>query len=213
MRELRDPAVGFFNVNTPEDLRRAEGMLAAAGDGGRRTASAGNDRPPLVCFVGYKDSGKTTFLESLVADMAGRGLHVACIKHDTHGFVMDHEGTDTWRLSRAGADQVVISAPGQYASVARVERERSLEELRGEIDGSADIVLVEGFKGADADKIEVVGASGRLACDEAELMAVVADKPLAGVGLPLFERGDAGEVARFICARYGLSRRSVEDEQ
>ncbi|RJQ44061.1 MAG: molybdopterin-guanine dinucleotide biosynthesis protein B, partial [Gaiellales bacterium] len=184
MRDLGDPAVTFFNINTPEDLVRAGAMGVD-----RRESplpARDEDEPPLVCFVGFKNTGKTTFLESLVKEMSDRGLSAACIKHDVHGFSMDHEGTDTWRLAQAGAARVIISCPGRYAVVARVEQERTLEELRREIGPAADIILVEGYKSSGADKIEVRGrdAGGEWACGEGDLLAVVADGGLPGVSLP-----------------------------
>ncbi|MHB0915172.1 MAG: molybdopterin-guanine dinucleotide biosynthesis protein B [Thermoleophilia bacterium] len=202
MRGLRDPSVTFFNINTPGDLEQAEAM---AGD--VEAAGAILSQPPLVCFVGFKNSGKTTFLEALVGYLSDRGVRVACIKHDVHGFTIDHEGTDTYRLAQAGARKVVISAPHQYALVARVDREQDLGELRREIGGAVDIILAEGYKGSAADKIAIVGRDSAegLPCAEAELIAVVSDEGLPAVSLPVFSHGDIAGVARFIGGRYGIT--------
>ena len=54
--------------------------------------------PPIVSVVGRSDSGKTTFLEKLIPRLKARGLRLAVVKHDRHGFEMDRPGKDTWRL-------------------------------------------------------------------------------------------------------------------
>ena len=50
-----------------------------------------------------KISGKTTFMEKLISELAGQGYRVAVIKHDGHEFQADREGTDTYRMRQAGA--------------------------------------------------------------------------------------------------------------
>jgi len=49
---------------------------------------------PIVSIVGKSDSGKTTLIEKLLPELTRRGLRIATIKHDTHGFEVDHEGKD-----------------------------------------------------------------------------------------------------------------------
>ncbi|MHB1391287.1 MAG: molybdopterin-guanine dinucleotide biosynthesis protein B [Thermoleophilia bacterium] len=210
-----DPALAFFNVNSPEELDRAHELLAAGETGaGQQGAGAVNglsggerSRPPLVCFVGKKNSGKTTFLERLVSLLVARGLTVAYIKHDVHGFEFDREGTDTWRLSRAGAHQVVISSPWAVAGVEEREQELSLEELHADLADACDLVIAEGFKTAAVDRIEVSrdAVSGTLACSESDLLAVVSDRPGAADTLPVFGMENVDEVARFVMERYGLA--------
>lgn len=66
---------------------------------------------PAVAFSAWSGSGKTTLIEQLVREFKQRGLRVAVIKHDAHGFDIDREGKDTWRFQMAGADLVAISPP------------------------------------------------------------------------------------------------------
>ncbi|MGZ5823753.1 MAG: molybdopterin-guanine dinucleotide biosynthesis protein B [Hyphomicrobium sp.] len=40
--------------------------------------------PPLIGIVGWKNSGKTTLIERLVAALTQRGLRVATVKHTHH---------------------------------------------------------------------------------------------------------------------------------
>ena len=47
----------------------------------RREKEPAADRPFLVSVIGPSGSGKTTLLEGLIAELAGRGIRVAAIKH------------------------------------------------------------------------------------------------------------------------------------
>jgi len=154
--------------------------------------------PPIVSVVGRSDSGKTTFLEKLIPALKARGLKLAVVKHDSHGFEMDRPGKDTWRLREAGADAVMISAPNQMALIRRgLEREATLDELAAMVEGHVDLVLTEGYKSGDKPKIEVsreVIMGGQLLCSREELLAVVADGPRP-VEVPQFGLEDAAGVA------------------
>lgn len=205
-----DPARAFFNVNSPGDLVKAQALLET-GPGDKR-AGAFPGAAPLVCFVGNKNSGKTSFVERLVAWLSSLGLSVACIKHDVHAFTMDREGTDTWRFSAAGAAKVIISAPGRTALLESMEGEKGLDELRELAAGGVDIILVEGFKRSAADKIEVHGDDDPqgLLCAEEELLAVISDLPLPGSDLPTFRHDDVEAVADLILKRHGIALRTQE---
>lgn len=212
IKQLCDSSMVFLNVNTIMDLEEASGLVPRLEKG--RKAGLFKERrsglPPVVCFVGRKNSGKTTFLEKLIPVMRARGISVACIKHDVHGFEMDQEGTDTWRLTRAGADAVVISSPEAVASLERVQAEKSLAELRAGLMAPVDLVIAEGFKGSQADRIEVScgGRSVGLACSEEDLVAVISDRADAAVSVPVFAPDDAEAVANLLSIRYGLGRES-----
>lgn len=55
----------------------------------------------VVQICGYKNSGKTTLIAALLPLLKEQGLRVAVIKHDSHGFDIDHKGTDTFRFREA----------------------------------------------------------------------------------------------------------------
>jgi hypothetical protein len=67
---------------------------------------------PVLAVCGFSGSGKTTLLEAAIPHLIARGLAVAAIKHDSHGFVVDKEGKDSDRLFRAGAT-VALRGPGE----------------------------------------------------------------------------------------------------
>ncbi len=157
--------------------------------------------PLIISVVGRSDSGKTTFLEKLIPALKSRGIRVAIVKHDSHGFEMDHPGKDTWRLRKAGADAVMISSPQQMALIrSGLPRELSLDELSTLIGDAVDLVLTEGYKSGDKPKIEVSRrqiADGELLCSRDELLAVVADGARP-IDVPQFDLEDASGVASMI---------------
>ncbi|KOR88983.1 molybdopterin-guanine dinucleotide biosynthesis protein B [Paenibacillus solani] len=97
----------------------------------------------IIQFCGYKNSGKTTLITALIPLLKQQGLRIAVIKHDRHGFEMDHEGTDTYKFREAGAEGIAIASPGRTAILREAEMElASLIQLYSDY----DLVLVEGYK-------------------------------------------------------------------
>lgn len=94
-------------------------------------------------IVGYKNSGKTTLISSLIPLLKDKGFRTAVIKHDVHGFTLDHPGTDTNEFHEAGADAVAITSPYRTALIR--EEGVSLQALIQQFQGY-DVILVEGFK-------------------------------------------------------------------
>ena len=100
---------------------------------------------PAFGICGFSGSGKTTVIEAVVMPLTQRGLKVAVVKHDGHGLNIDHEGKDTDRFFKAGAD-VIIRGPEQCFFRAHRTSDMPLPELLGLIGPYYDLVLVEGHK-------------------------------------------------------------------
>ena len=139
-------------------------------------------RPPIISVVGKKKSGKTTLLEKLIPALKARGYRVGSVKHDTHGFDIDHEGKDSWRHKVAGAEAVLISSPWKLSLIKDTDSERPLGELVSEYMTDMDLVLAEGYYRAGMPQVEVfrsaahkttLGANGTNDC----LFAVMSDIP------------------------------------
>ena len=163
---------------------------------------------PIVSVVGRSNVGKTTFLVKLIRELKSRGHRVGTIKHYRHEFEIDQPGKDSWRHARAGSDVAVIAGPHKLALVQRLQAELPLEAIVAKM-GPVDIVLTEGYKGADAPKIEVFrqGQSNDLACPVDELVAIVADQHFE-LPVPQFDLDDVTGVADFIEGRYILGHAS-----
>jgi len=165
---------------------------------------------PIISIVGASDSGKTTFLEKLIPELTARGYRVGAIKHDAHGFEMDREGKDTWRLRRAGAGVIAISSPEMFASLRQTEGEMSLEEIGARFFWTEDILITEGFKRAHFPKIEVFRSAvgPNPICGPGDnLIAVVSDDEVEGQVLK-FSFADYCGVADLIENRYLRDRKS-----
>ncbi|WP_456474689.1 molybdopterin-guanine dinucleotide biosynthesis protein B [Candidatus Pyrohabitans sp.] len=102
------------------------------------------------------NSGKTTVIEHLVAELVKRGYSVATIKHiPKANFTVDKEGSDTWKHARAGAGVVVGLSPNEAAFIVKTETELSVAEVLEKLRsfGSFDFVLIEGFRKESYPKI------------------------------------------------------------
>ncbi len=191
--ELADvvtPGRTFVNVNTPEEFETIRHMEE------RMTIRA-------VSFVAKSGTGKTTLLEKVIAELKGRGYRVGVIKHDAHRFDIDHPGKDSYRLTAAGADTMLISSPEKLAVVRKHAASPPIEELLETYFGDVDIVLTEGFKKSGLPKIEVHRRerSATLLCRGEEhdptLLAVASDEALE-LDVPVLDLNDPGAVAGFV---------------
>jgi len=153
---------------------------------------------PIVSIVGKSDAGKTTLIEKLIPELKRRGYRVATIKHDAHQFEIDHPGKDSYRHFHAGADWTVIGSSAKLASLRRLERELTLDEIAATITGM-DIILTEGFKREAKLRIEVSrrAHTTELISDPAELLAIAADYPI-DIGVPVFDLNDAAAIVDLI---------------
>jgi molybdopterin-guanine dinucleotide biosynthesis protein B len=110
----------------------------------------------MVAIIGRKNSGKTTLVVRLAAELHHRGHRVMTIKHGAHTFNIDPESTDTYRHYHEGhAERVAMVAPDKFALVMRWSDEVSAEEIASTYMSDADIVLCEGFKRSALPKIEI----------------------------------------------------------
>jgi molybdopterin-guanine dinucleotide biosynthesis protein B len=155
---------------------------------------------PIISIVGKSDSGKTTLIEKLVPELTRRGYRVATVKHDMHGFEVDREGKDSWRHKQAGAHTVVISSPQKIALIRDVERDLTLDEIRGRWIQDVDLILSEGYKKDVQPKIEVFRKEKhkKLLCTKKDnLVAIVSDQRFT-VGVPCFHLEDMRGLSSFI---------------
>lgn len=165
--------------------------------------------PPLVAFNAPSGTGKTTYLETLIRVLVARGFAVAAVKHDNHGFQMDHPGKDTHRLRSAGASRVAIVNDQELAVYGDVGPTLTVEELAARYLGPVDLVLVEGFRQSGIPKIVYCREGAPRAPYDAsadEVIAVVGDLQLPG-GKPHFSAEDPDALADFLETTLGLSRR------
>jgi molybdopterin-guanine dinucleotide biosynthesis protein MobB len=156
-----------------------------------------------VSFVAKSGTGKTTLLEKVIACLKDTGLKVGVVKHDAHRFEIDHPGKDSYRLTAAGADVMVISSPEKLALVQHHEQAPTIEDLIDRFFEDVDVVLLEGFKNSRLPKIELhrQQRSPTLLCRGEEsdptLVAVASDQPLV-LDVPVLDINHPSSVADFI---------------
>jgi molybdopterin-guanine dinucleotide biosynthesis protein B len=162
--------------------------------------------PPILCFVGRSNSGKTTLIERLIPALVQQGYRLATIKHAGHGFNLDTEGKDSWRHKRAGAGTVIVTTKGSLAMFTDVDEEVKVEELRERyVSTGTDLIIAEGWKSEGYPKIVVVRDQvGEVEVSPEGLLALVSNKPLERVpaGVPVLDPDDIAGLAALIAKRF-----------
>lgn len=163
----------------------------------------------LYGVTGWKNSGKTTLVERLVAHFTAAGLSVATIKRAHHDARTDIPGSDSDRHRIAGARQVLLVAPERWALLTEAP-EPPLEALLARLD-PADLVLIEGYKAAPHPKIEchraVSARAPLIATHNPTIRAIASDAVITvePVNLPVLALDDITAIAGFIAADLGLA--------
>ena len=157
---------------------------------------------PVISIVSKKNCGKTTLLEKLIPELKRRGYRVGILKHDIHGFDIDHEGKDTFRHKAAGADIVAISCPWKLSVIKDVQEEMTPEQIVKQYFEDVDIVITEGYKRSGLPQIEIfrrdahhqpLNSRGQ----NRRLVAFVSDVPL-DLGVPHIDLNDVDTLADLI---------------
>ncbi|MCM3467942.1 molybdopterin-guanine dinucleotide biosynthesis protein B [Staphylococcus lugdunensis] len=112
----------------------------------------------IIQIVGYKDSGKTTLMAHTIRLLKQHNLTVVTIKHHGHHgeeITLQHQEVDHMKHLHAGADQSIVQGHQYQQTITR----QCNQSLKDAIDKSVtidyDIILVEGYKLAEFDKIIV----------------------------------------------------------
>jgi molybdopterin-guanine dinucleotide biosynthesis adapter protein len=168
--------------------------------------------PPLFGVVGWKNSGKTTLMARLIAELTTRGYKVSVVKHAHESFDIDHAGRDSFKLREAGACQVSLSSPRRFALMRELsdQPEMTFAEILAYA-GPCDLVLIEGFKREEFPKLEIRrdGAASRepLAKNFPQIVAVASDRPeKERESLLVFHFDDITGIADFVVATCKLAR-------
>ena len=164
------------------------------------------EQPPVLGFIAYSGTGKTTLLTRLIPALGNLGIQVGLIKHAHHGFDPDVPGKDSYRLRQAGAVQTLVASPKRRALITELDEEQKPElgELLDALDSRRlDLVLVEGFRGEAIPKIEVYRPGlgqplhhGKIP----NIIAVVSDAPqaMAIEDTPVLDLNQPDTIAAFI---------------
>jgi len=171
---------------------------------------------PLLGFAAYSGTGKTTLLEQLIPKLKQADICVALIKHTHHEkFDIDQPGKDSYRLRKAGADQVLVASAKRWALMVEQSQEHfaenpepDLSQLLPRLDlNQTDLILVEGFKHESISKIELHRPALEkplLYPHDPEIIAIASDQNdlqhyyPSKAGLPILDINNINELTGFI---------------
>lgn len=157
-------------------------------------------------IIGWKNAGKTSLMERLVADITARGLTVSTIKHVHHDVDLDQPGKDTFRHRAAGAAEVVLAGARRFAIMHEHRgAELPLAAILARM-VQVDLVLVEGYKRDQHAKVEVFRTGeGRslIQPDDPSIRAVATDATITAT-VPVLDLNDTHGIADFILDEVGL---------
>jgi molybdopterin-guanine dinucleotide biosynthesis adapter protein len=173
---------------------------------------------PIIGIAGWKKSGKTTLAVRLIEEFTRRGLRVASLKHAHHDLRIDDEETDSARHRRAGAQQVFVVSRERWALISELRGapEPDFAEVVARL-APCDLIIVEGYKSQPIPKIEARRRAQPkdepLAHTDPFIIAIAADHPVDGGGLPTFSLDDVAAIARFITVSLGLARPAAPGQE
>lgn len=160
---------------------------------------------PILGFVAYSGTGKTTLLKQLIPLLGQNNIRVGMIKHAHHNFDIDVPGKDSYELRKAGAEQILVASSQRWALITETpgQGEARLDVLLEKLDTSRlDLVLVEGFKHVHYTKIECHRPSlgyDLMCLDDKSIIAIATDQsPAVDVKIPRLNLNDPQEIVNFI---------------
>lgn len=157
-----------------------------------------------LTFSGFSGSGKTTLLLKVISILS-KEYKIAALKHDGHGFTMDKEGKDTYKMKESGAQAIAIASPSKYALIADSKKRLTFNELASILPRDIELILGEGFKDDDIEKILVHRKANNkpsLYNSERNIIAVATDDFNLFPNIEnLFDINDDKSIAAFIKGR------------
>jgi molybdopterin-guanine dinucleotide biosynthesis adapter protein len=158
--------------------------------------------PRILAFIGYSNSGKTTFIEKVLQDCAARGIAAATVKKSRHGADIATAAKDSERFFAAGASPSIYLDETSMLILSPRPAALDAEALAALCPG-ADLILCEGLELPGCPFVLVAGSASQpkeLKRDLAEAAALLAESPAmaeaaSAAGVPVFA---PGEVTRFL---------------
>ena len=162
---------------------------------------------PVLGFVAYSGTGKTTLLKQVIAQLRDRGIRVGTLKHTHHDFEIDVPGKDSYELRKAGAQTTLIASPNRWVLINEntPPSTPSLATMLDRFDSSTlDLLLIEGFKTEGFPKIELRRRDYpniSLANNDPTIIAIACDDPaLSHDKLPRLDLNDPVAITDYVQA-------------
>lgn len=201
------PPEQFFNMNDPTSyyyaLHKLSRETPAAFPPDFAVKAAGK-KIPVLSFTAKSGTGKTTYLEKLLPLLRQHNLRIAVVKHDAHGFEIDKPGKDSYRLTRAGAEHMILTSEHQTAAIfTHPGLNPDLETLLNRIE-NVDFIITEGYKLGTQKKIHLLrkGYNETPAGSLENVIAYVADFPFQA-DVPVFDLNHPEQIIPFLLEYIG----------
>ena len=176
--------MGFFNVNTPAELRLAQG----------RQLNLSRRLPVVSVAAACSGTGKTTWLERVLQELVHRNYRVGVVKSTHHVQSPDETGKDSQRFRLAGAQCTALVSHGPAnQSECLLAAAEQMEHV--------DLVLLESRSHGVMPVLELLrtGVSEQLFTPEDRLTAVLSDgPPVSDAGLFVFSLNDPVKAAELV---------------
>jgi molybdopterin-guanine dinucleotide biosynthesis protein B len=114
-----------------------------------------SEKPCILGFYGESQSGKTTLMERIIAQLTHEGQRVAVIKKTDQPINIDTKGKDTSLFSQAGAELVIFST--EIETTYLINRKSDINEILAKIQqlGDFDFIFIEGTNDRVIPKIRL----------------------------------------------------------
>lgn len=111
----------------------------------------------VLGLCGTSGSGKTRLAQNLVKIFAENSYTVSVIKHAHHRVDVDIPGKDSWVLRKAGAYETMLVSSERWMLIRELKEESPDPDIHTVIAEMepCDWLIIEGFKHADLNKIEI----------------------------------------------------------
>ncbi len=136
----------------------------------------------VIQIVGYKNTGKTTVGERLLAVFSAMGLHVVAVKH-SHSSDESSKTVDTERLYNAGAEKAYFCNDTMTLCTGKLQ---SLEKIITDTNHTYDICIIEGYKSFVYPRIVCMDTPSETLLDGAFAIAAKTSHHLPESGVPVF---------------------------
>lgn len=198
------PPEQFFNMNDPQSYYYALHKLAVKRPGifpadFLTPEPAKSTSIPVLSFTARSGTGKTTYLEKLIPLLKEKHLRIAVVKHDAHGFQIDKPGKDSYRLTQAGADHMILTSEDQTAAIISHRGQNpDLKTILSKIE-NVDFIITEGYKLENQKKIHLLrkGYCETPVGDQENVIAYVTDFPYEA-DVPVFDLNQPKDLIPFL---------------
>ena len=157
----------------------------------------------IIGIIGWKNSGKTYYVQEIIKKLRKKGYSVASIKHAHHEFDVDQPKTDSYLHRKSGSQQVIVSSAKRWVKITEVENfsEKKLDELINEFE-NPDMIIVEGYKKEMHPKIEIIKdgleTSSYMFTKFKNVVAIISDTKISNFKNKQFKKNQIDEIVNFI---------------